>query len=132
MEHFADANRARPSSRLEGKFMKTLFQKIRRAALLHEGAGRTDALFLTALEQVALFGMVLAGLGLGAGGVFSKMQASEPTQTETAAGVHPQAQPKPAIDEEEALKRIELLGGKVTRDEKLPGRPVIGVDFSRA
>ncbi len=29
--------------------------------------------------------------------------------------------------EEKAVKAIEALGGRVTRDEKLPGRPVVGV-----
>ena len=33
------------------------------------------------------------------------------------------------LDEAKAIKKIELLGGKVTRDEMLPGRPVIGVDL---
>ena len=32
-------------------------------------------------------------------------------------------------DESEVIEKIELLGGKVTRDDKLPGRPVIGVSF---
>ena len=30
-------------------------------------------------------------------------------------------------DEASAVKAIEKLGGKVTRDDKLPGKPVIGV-----
>jgi len=33
-------------------------------------------------------------------------------------------------DEESALKGIEKLGGKVTRDEARPGKPVIGIDFT--
>ncbi len=31
--------------------------------------------------------------------------------------------------ESQAIEKIELLGGKVTMDEKLPRRPVICVDF---
>jgi len=34
-----------------------------------------------------------------------------------------------ASDESQAISKIELLGGKVTRDDKLPGRPVTGIDF---
>ena len=30
-------------------------------------------------------------------------------------------------DEASAVKAVEKLGGKVTRDDKLPGKPVIGV-----
>src|SRR5437762_8904983 len=30
-------------------------------------------------------------------------------------------------DEASAVKAVENLGGKVTRDDKLPGKPVIGV-----
>ena len=33
-------------------------------------------------------------------------------------------------DESKAIEKIELLGGKVTRDEKLPGRPAIRVSLS--
>jgi internalin A len=36
------------------------------------------------------------------------------------------------LDESKAIAKIELLGGKVTRDEALPGRPVIEVDFHRS
>src|SRR5215813_12597420 len=32
-------------------------------------------------------------------------------------------------DEAAALKMIEKLGGKVTRDGKLPGKPVVAVDL---
>src|SRR2546421_3958738 len=32
-------------------------------------------------------------------------------------------------DEASAVKAVENLGGKVTRDDKLPGKPVIGVNF---
>src|SRR5436190_11057360 len=32
-------------------------------------------------------------------------------------------------DEASAVKAVEKLGGKVTRDDKLPGKPVIGVSF---
>src|SRR5438270_804408 len=32
-------------------------------------------------------------------------------------------------DEASAVKAVENLGGKVTRDDKLPGKPVIGVHF---
>ncbi len=32
-------------------------------------------------------------------------------------------------DEASAVKAVEKLGGKVTRDDKLPGKPVIGVNF---
>ena len=33
-------------------------------------------------------------------------------------------------DEASAVKAVEKLGGKVTRDDKLPGKPVIGVSFN--
>jgi len=33
------------------------------------------------------------------------------------------------VDEAKAIAKIELLSGKIERDEKLPGRPVIGVSF---
>src|SRR4051812_3775680 len=33
-------------------------------------------------------------------------------------------------DEASAVKAVEKLGGKVTRDDKLPGKPVIGVDLA--
>ena len=33
------------------------------------------------------------------------------------------------LDESKAIEKIELLGGKVMRDETLPSRPVIVVDF---
>src|SRR5438094_571835 len=33
-------------------------------------------------------------------------------------------------DEASAVKVVEKLGGKVTRDDKLPGKPVIGVDLN--
>src|SRR5436309_312206 len=33
-------------------------------------------------------------------------------------------------DEASAVKAIENLGGTVTRDDKLPGKPVIGVNFN--
>src|SRR5215510_11853533 len=32
-------------------------------------------------------------------------------------------------DEAAAVKAIEKLGGKVTRDDKLPGKPVVAVDL---
>ena len=32
-------------------------------------------------------------------------------------------------DEASAVKAVEKLGGKVTRDDKLPGKPVIGVNL---
>ena len=32
-------------------------------------------------------------------------------------------------DEASAVKAVEKLGGKVTRDDKLPGNPVIGVNL---
>ena len=35
-------------------------------------------------------------------------------------------------DEASAVKAIENLGGTVTRDDKLPGKPVIGVKLSNA
>ena len=35
-------------------------------------------------------------------------------------------------DEPKAIAKIELLGGKVTRDDKLPGCPVIGIDFQES
>ena len=35
-------------------------------------------------------------------------------------------------DEEAAVKTVEKFGGKVTRDEKAPGRPVVAVDFNRS
>ena len=34
-------------------------------------------------------------------------------------------------NESQAMEKIELLGGEVTRDDTLPGRPVIGVNFGR-
>ena len=34
-------------------------------------------------------------------------------------------------DEASAVKAVEKLGGKVTRDDKLPGKPVIGVVLNR-
>src|SRR5437764_3174833 len=33
-------------------------------------------------------------------------------------------------DEASAVKAVEYLGGKVTRDDKLPGKPVIGVNLA--
>ena len=36
------------------------------------------------------------------------------------------------FDESKTIHKIELLGGSVTRDDTLPGRPVIGVDFRRS
>ena len=36
------------------------------------------------------------------------------------------------LDESKAIEKIELLGGKVTRDDTLPGRPVNGVDFRQS
>ena len=33
-------------------------------------------------------------------------------------------------DEASAVKAVEKLGGKVTRDDKLPGKPVIGVNLA--
>jgi Leucine-rich repeat (LRR) protein len=36
------------------------------------------------------------------------------------------------LDEAKVIQKIELLGGKVTRDDTLPGRPVIGIDFQRS
>src|SRR5438552_2461631 len=35
-------------------------------------------------------------------------------------------------DEASAVKAVENLGGKVTRDDKLPGKPVIGVNLGGA
>src|SRR5437588_378616 len=32
-------------------------------------------------------------------------------------------------DEASAVKAVEKLGGKITRDDKLPGKPVIGVNL---
>ena len=37
---------------------------------------------------------------------------------------------EPKADEAKAIAEIEKLGGKVTRDEKSPGKPVIEVDLS--
>ena len=37
----------------------------------------------------------------------------------------------PSAREEKAVQAIEVLGGLVTRDETLPGRPVVEVDLSR-
>ena len=34
-----------------------------------------------------------------------------------------------SLDETAAVAKIELLGGKVTRDETLPGNPVTEIDF---
>ena len=36
-----------------------------------------------------------------------------------------------SAQEEKAVKAIEALGGRVTRDEKLPGRPVVEVDLGK-
>jgi len=36
---------------------------------------------------------------------------------------------EPADQEEQAVSAILKLGGKVERDENLPGRPVVGVDL---
>src|SRR5580692_5727000 len=36
------------------------------------------------------------------------------------------------LDESKAIEKIELLGGKVARDESLPGHPVIAVSFALA
>ena len=33
------------------------------------------------------------------------------------------------LDDAAAIKKIELLGGQVTRDETLPGNPVVEIDF---
>src|SRR5438477_11668371 len=33
-------------------------------------------------------------------------------------------------DEASAVKAVEKLGGKITRDDKLPGKPVIGVNLT--
>ena len=33
-------------------------------------------------------------------------------------------------DEASAVNAVEKLGGKVARDDKLPGKPVIGVNFN--
>ena len=33
------------------------------------------------------------------------------------------------LDESKAIRKIELLGGMIARDETLPGHPVVGVDF---
>ena len=33
------------------------------------------------------------------------------------------------LDESKAIEKIELLGGKVTRDDALPGNPVVEVSF---
>ena len=33
------------------------------------------------------------------------------------------------LDESKAIQKIELLGGRITRDETLPGQPVVGADF---
>lgn len=35
-------------------------------------------------------------------------------------------------DESKVVAKVELLGGRVTRDESLPGNPVIGVDFRKS
>jgi hypothetical protein len=37
---------------------------------------------------------------------------------------------EPSADQAKAIAAIEKLGGKVTVDEKSPGKPVIGVTFS--
>ncbi len=37
-----------------------------------------------------------------------------------------------ASDEASAIKKIELLGGKVERDDTLPKRPVIGISFQES
>src|SRR5204862_7026548 len=37
--------------------------------------------------------------------------------------------PKDKADEASAVKAVENRGGKVTRDDKLPGKPVIGVNL---
>ena len=34
-----------------------------------------------------------------------------------------------SLDESKSIEKIELLGGKVERDDKLPGRPVVGIVF---
>jgi hypothetical protein len=39
---------------------------------------------------------------------------------------------EPKVDEAKAIAEIEKLGGKVTRDEKSPGKLVIGVAFSKS
>jgi Leucine-rich repeat (LRR) protein len=36
------------------------------------------------------------------------------------------------LDESQAIREIERLGGNVKRDDKLPDRPVTAVDFSRS
>src|SRR5947208_10389805 len=35
-------------------------------------------------------------------------------------------------DEASAVEAVEKLGGKVTRDDKLPGKPVIGVNLNHS
>jgi hypothetical protein len=47
------------------------------------------------------------------------------------AGCGQPAARQPSGQEEKAVKAIEALGGKVTRDEKLPGRPVVEVDLGK-
>ncbi|HEY3965415.1 MAG TPA: hypothetical protein VGM05_12740, partial [Planctomycetaceae bacterium] len=36
------------------------------------------------------------------------------------------------LDESQAIEKVEQLGGSVIRDDKLPGRPVIGVHLQRS
>ena len=36
------------------------------------------------------------------------------------------------LDESQAIREIERIGGTIKRDDKLPGRPVTAVDFSRS
>lgn len=35
------------------------------------------------------------------------------------------------LDESKAMEKIKLLGGKISRDDKLPGRPVVEVSFKQ-
>ena len=36
------------------------------------------------------------------------------------------------LDELKTIQKIELLGGKITRDEELQGSPVVGISFNES
>ena len=46
-----------------------------------------------------------------------------------AVGAATQAASEPVVSEEEAVKRVEAIWGRVERDETLPGRPVVFVNL---
>lgn len=79
----------------------------------------------------ALTGLLVASGGCSQSASDARAEAPTPEEKKGAGGKEPEKKSDADPVEERAVELVvKRLEGKVTRDEKLPGKPVVGVDLS--